>query len=179
MQFIVGVIALAGLIAYFTGINFIKVAEYTIATIVILWLTWIITCAVMVFTPLGDRLPAAQKQRFRGKKTPGAQIEPPNTRRREDAGHTDSIRIEHVRVTIQFSAWGSKRGIVTTRTIVPYEMHYFVDRKGITVPTAIEAYCELRKEMRTFRYRRIMNAYDPITGEIIDNLGEFLWNRQR
>lgn len=181
MPFIVGLVVIAGLIAYWGGINFVTVIEYLVGAGIFLWLAWIIICAVLVFTPVGDKLPAAQRRRFKGKTSGPAVIEPPNTKRREDTGHDEVARIDHARVTIQFRAktWNGQRGEITTRTISPFEMQYFVDRKGITVPTAIEAYCELRGEQRTFRYRRILNAYDPVTGVVIENLGQYLWERRR
>ncbi|GAN90988.1 hypothetical protein Gbfr_022_032 [Gluconobacter frateurii M-2] len=181
MPFIVGLVAISGLIAYWGGINFVTVIEYIIGGGIFLWLAWIVICAVLVFTPMGDKLPKSQKLRFRGNTNRTPSIEPPNTRRREDTGHEDAIRIDNTRVTIQFRAktWNGQRGEITTRTISPFEMKYYTDRKGITVPTAIEAYCELRGEQRTFRYRRILNAYDPVTGEVIENLGQYLWERRR
>lgn len=94
---------------------------------------------------------------------------------RDDLPADGYFDVRNARIGIDYR--GSARS-ETRRTIVPAGFSYRIARDNRVFILTIEAFCELRHDHRTFKYDRIREAFDPETGEIIPNLGEFLWARR-
>lgn len=65
----------------------------------------------------------------------------------------------------------------TERTIHPQQIEYRITPNGLPDIAYLTAYCELRKQPRTFRVDRIEAAYDADTGEVIPNITATLWRQ--
>lgn len=65
----------------------------------------------------------------------------------------------------------------TERTIHPQQIEYRITPNGLPDIAYLTAYCELRKQTRTFRVDRIEAAYDADTGEVIPNITAALWRQ--
>lgn len=76
-------------------------------------------------------------------------------------------------IVIEYS---SSKGDITTRKILVHELEY-VTKKNKMIPRSLSAYCFVRKAPRNFIIDRILSAYDANTGEIIDDLPNYLTNK--
>lgn len=65
----------------------------------------------------------------------------------------------------------------TERTIRPEQIEYRMQPNGMPDVLYLTAYCELRKQPRTFRVDRIEAAYNADTGEVISNIPAALWRQ--
>lgn len=65
----------------------------------------------------------------------------------------------------------------TERTIHPQQIEYRIAPNGLPDIAYLTAYCELRKQPRTFRVDRIEAAYDADTGEVLPNIPAALWRQ--
>ncbi|WP_019091291.1 hypothetical protein [Komagataeibacter europaeus] len=104
--------------------------------------------------------------------TGGSHIEAPNPRRRETTQPTFRENVRNARVIIDYTDANKEQ---TQRTINVQAFDFYVNRDGVTIITDLHAYCELRRDVRQFKYRRIGEASDAETGETIPNLGTWLW----
>ena len=76
-----------------------------------------------------------------------------------------------LRIRLQYE---SAQGNVTTRHIIVQELQSNVTKSGEVIPAYIRAFCEERQDKRTFRLDRVIDAVDPETGEVIDDLGTYI-----
>ncbi|WEQ56466.1 hypothetical protein LV564_05105 [Komagataeibacter nataicola] len=84
------------------------------------------------------------------------------------AGGKDSVRIP-----LHISYLGGS-GIPTDRNIDVLSYTLGWTPKHVVVPLYLTAFCHLRNTQRTFRADRILDAYDPETGEEIQDLCAYL-----
>lgn len=71
---------------------------------------------------------------------------------------------EHVLGRLVGLVYVDERGRQTERAVTMWRLYNQNGRRYL------QAYCHLRKENRTFRVDRIVEVFDPKTGEIIGNI---------
>ncbi|MCI1796579.1 hypothetical protein NKW44_14730 [Acetobacter lovaniensis] len=160
MQFLIGVIAIMGLIYYGTG--FLGVSDHARFNIAF-WGG----LALGVLGAIGNAINKVAPQ-ARSKTTKA--IKAPTDRAPEGLSRRT---VEGIRVIIRYIDGSLDE---TERTIRPDLLEYTTDPNGMVQIKYIHAYCEMRQAPRLFRYDRIEGAYDANTGEVISNIGALLWD---
>lgn len=156
----------AFIISYLLGTGFWTSIGITIIVGVIC-----LVLLIRVFARMGAHLPTDVDAPSNG----GAQIEPPDSRRRGTVQRTFVEKVQNARVIIDYIDADKTK---TQRTVDVKNFDFYVNRDGTTIIIDLNTYCELRNAPRKFNYRRIIEASDAETGETIPNLGAWLWARR-
>ncbi|MCI2023627.1 MAG: WYL domain-containing protein [Acetobacter fabarum] len=160
MQFLIGVIAIMGLIYYGTG--YLGVSDHARFNIAV-WGGLALGVLGAIGNALNKISPKSSVTTTQAKKSK-AERAPEGLSRRT---------VEGVRVIIRYMDGSLDE---TERTIRPDLLEYTTDPDGTVQIKYIHAYCELRKAPRLFRYDRLEGAYNADTGEEISNIGALLWS---
>lgn len=152
MQFIVGFIALSGFIAYFLNIDFFVVAKWTAIVMVAIVIIYIISMIAAAFLPQEQAKPTQPRNR----KEPRYKV----------AADEHGVLPTRVGLFYRDEEGNQSERIVRIYALFPYEPEEPV--------IYINAYCELRNDLRTFRCDRIIAAFHPDTGEAITDLQGYL-----
>lgn len=185
MSYVIGFVIIAAAIAYFSNISFV----YAFVGLVVFTIGLIVLNAIFGMPARNKSLShkATPVRNFDNKKgyirdgtwregplQPDA-IESHGGKARDDLPADGAIHVSNARIGITYrDGFGS----VSERCIVPRSLDFRIGRNRRIFVITVDAFCELRHDHRTFKYNRILNAYNADTGEVISNLGQFLWSHE-